>query len=114
MNKDLRELIAGAAAERDVDILILAESGTHDQAIVAALKIATGSQYTALSDVFDKVRLFTRLPVSGMDKAANGCTQRSNGYLECISWPTSRNLTGHGALCEQEQRVARRTGAARR
>src|SRR5437879_434023 len=61
MNKNLRALIGRAAVERDVDILLLAESGATDRDMVAALKTATGRDYAALSYDADKVRLFTRL-----------------------------------------------------
>ncbi len=61
MRKDLRALIAAAVVERDVDVLMLAESGTSDGDIVAALRESTGREYTALSEAADKVRLFSRL-----------------------------------------------------
>jgi hypothetical protein len=63
MNKDLRSLIARAAVERDVDILLLAESGVSDGDLVKTLKAATGRDYVALSENADKVRLFTRLSI---------------------------------------------------
>ena len=49
MKKDLRELVARAVVERDVDILLLAESGTADADMVAALKVATGNGYRTVS-----------------------------------------------------------------
>ncbi len=61
MRKDLRALVAAAVVERDVDILMLAESGTSDAEVSAALKTSTGRDYAALSQESDKVRLFTRL-----------------------------------------------------
>jgi Endonuclease/Exonuclease/phosphatase family len=64
MNKDLRALIASAVVERDVDILLLAESGVSDAEMAAALRIATGRDYAALSIDADKVRVFTRLAAS--------------------------------------------------
>ena len=64
MNKDLRPLVAIAVVERDVDILLFAESGVSDSDMAAALETATGRHYASLSYDADKVRLFTRLPVS--------------------------------------------------
>lgn len=64
MNKDLRTLIVRAVVERDVDILLLAESGVSDGDMETALKTATGREYAALSYHTDKVRLFTRLAVA--------------------------------------------------
>src|SRR5690242_4919658 len=61
MKKDLRTLIARAVIERDVDILLLAESGVSDEDMVAVLQAATGSDYAALSIEEDKVRVFTRI-----------------------------------------------------
>ncbi len=64
MNKDLRALIERAAVEHDVDILLLAESGLPDAELAAALTSATRRDYVALSYDADKVRVFTRLPIS--------------------------------------------------
>lgn len=64
MNKDLRDLVARAAAERDVDILLLAESGVTDADMAAALKKITGHDYAALSYSNDKVRLFSRFEIT--------------------------------------------------
>ena len=64
MKNDLRALIARATVERDVDILLLAESGVSDSDMAAALKTVTGRDYVALSEDGDKVRLFTRLKVA--------------------------------------------------
>jgi hypothetical protein len=61
MHHDLRALVASAVIERDVDILLLAESGVSDGDMVAALNTATGRSYAALSLASDKVRVFTRL-----------------------------------------------------
>jgi hypothetical protein len=68
MNNDLRTLIAGAVVERDVDILLLAESGVSDIDMASALKRATGRDYTALSYDTDNVRMFTRLPVAQWER----------------------------------------------
>jgi exonuclease III len=64
MKKDLRTLITGAVVERDVDILLLAECGVSDGDMTASLKAATNRDYSALSFDTDKVRVFTRLPVT--------------------------------------------------
>jgi hypothetical protein len=64
MNNDVAALIARAALDRDVDVLMLAESATPDADLVVALKAATRRDYAALSEPSDKVRLFTRLAVS--------------------------------------------------
>jgi hypothetical protein len=61
MNNDLRALISSAVVERDVDILMLAESGVPDGDIVAALRTSSGQNYSAISIESDKVRVFTRL-----------------------------------------------------
>jgi len=68
MGRDLRTLIAGAVTDRDVDILLLAESHVPDDEITAVLKVATSWDFAALSDDTDKVRLFTRLPVAKWQK----------------------------------------------
>jgi endonuclease/exonuclease/phosphatase family metal-dependent hydrolase len=64
MRKDLRTLIAEAVIEHDVDILLLAESGVSDADMTAALEATSGREYTALSQEADKIRLFTRLPIT--------------------------------------------------
>jgi endonuclease/exonuclease/phosphatase family metal-dependent hydrolase len=64
MNNDLRAVIARAVVERDVDILLLAESPVPDGDMVSALRAATGHDYWALSQDTDKVRLFTRIDAS--------------------------------------------------
>ena len=76
MRRDLRALIARAVVERDVDIVLLAESGVADGEMAAALTAANGQSYAAVSDAADKIRLFTRLPVAVWQKrqadAVNG------------------------------------------
>lgn len=64
MKNDLRELLARAVVERDVDVLMVAESGASDGDVVSVLKRFTGRDYAALSIEADKVRLFTRLNVT--------------------------------------------------
>lgn len=61
MKKDLREVISLATAEREVDILLLAECGTSDEEMAQALREATRHDYTSLSVDGDKIRIFTRL-----------------------------------------------------
>jgi hypothetical protein len=61
MKNDLNELITQAVVDHNVDVLLLAESGISDEEMEAALKVATGCSYSALSYDTDKVRLFTRL-----------------------------------------------------
>jgi hypothetical protein len=68
LGKDLRTLITRAVVERDVDILLLAESGTSDADMIAALNTAPGQDYAALSYVSDKVRLFTRIPAAAWQR----------------------------------------------
>jgi len=65
MKKDLRAAIADLAAEQATDVLLVAESGASDESVAAALRTATGLEYTALSSPEDKVRIFTRLPPAG-------------------------------------------------
>lgn len=67
-NKDLRKLVVRAAVERNVDILLLAESGVSEAEMVAALKEASGCDYAALSFDTDKVRLFSRVPVADWER----------------------------------------------
>lgn len=62
MKRDLRPLIAEAVVERGVEVLLLAESGTSDEEVVAALGAATGASYAAMSYPTDKVRIFSRIP----------------------------------------------------
>ena len=84
LNRDLRALVARAAAERDVDILLLAESGVIDGDMVAALKKVTGRDYSALSYDTDKVRVFTRLPAASWVRRQTDALKRPNGDLERI------------------------------
>lgn len=63
MRKDLGGLVGPAAVERDVDILLLAESGASDEETVHALRAHTGRDYFVLSTDGDKVRIYTRIPV---------------------------------------------------
>src|SRR5438270_12599732 len=61
MDHDLRALVTRAVAERDVDVLLLAESGVSDDDVQVALRAGTGRAYEAISFETDKVRVFTRL-----------------------------------------------------
>jgi len=61
MGRDLRTLVARAAVERSLDIVLIAEAGMGDAEMVAALDAATGWRYVAISQDSDKVRIFTRI-----------------------------------------------------
>lgn len=62
MKKDLGPLVGAAGLERDADIILLAEAGAKDIDTVQALKAQTGQNYFALSEEFDKVRIYSRIP----------------------------------------------------
>ena len=68
MKRDLRDVVVRAVVEHAVDILILAESGTDDQDLVALLNAANRASFESLSDPEDKVRLFSSIPATHWQK----------------------------------------------
>lgn len=107
MKKDNRTLTARAVAERDVDVLLLAESGVSDDEMVASLKATTGDDYSSLSFEADKIRLFTRLPISAWRRRQTDALSarmaiwsvrvgRHPGILLAVAHFVSKNNTSPG------------------
>lgn len=59
MKQDLRAIVARAAVEREVDVLLLAECVILDDEMAQALIEATGRTFFAIAEAGDKVRLFS-------------------------------------------------------
>lgn len=60
MRKDLAAPLARAAAERGAAVVLAAECGGADAAVLAELRAATGADFVARSETRDRVRVFTR------------------------------------------------------
>jgi exonuclease III len=74
MKRDLRDLIARAVVEHDIDILMLAESGVADAEMIATLNAATKQNYITPLEATDedKVRIFTRIKRSNWRPISRG------------------------------------------